>query len=78
LYAQCDTILAAGEPQELVVELRRPTHNGLSHSATDALTHVSTEELLLELRRRVIAPATDAWDDRDGGLDPHADWPEQG
>ena len=42
----------------------------------NALSQVSTEELLLELRRRIIAPATDApssWDDWDG-LDPHGDW----
>jgi hypothetical protein len=42
---------------------------------------VPTEELLLELRRRIIAPRDtrhDTWDDWDGGLDPHGDWPEQG
>ena len=42
---------------------------------------VSTEELLLELRRRIIAPRNrrdDTWDDWGGGLDPHGDWPEQG
>ena len=75
-----DTILAGGEPQETVVELRRPTHNPLSHTATDALSRASTEGLLLELRRRIIAPRNrrhDSWDDW-GGLDPHGDWPEQG
>ena len=38
------------------------------------------EELLLELRRRIIAPRpqpSDAWDDG-GSLDPHGDWPRQG
>ena len=46
----------------------------------NALSQVSTEELLLELRRRIIAPrerrhnTQDDWD----GLDPHGDWPEQG
>jgi hypothetical protein len=41
---------------------------------------VATEELLLELRRRIIAPrerrhnTRDDWD----GLDPHGDWPEEG
>ena len=75
-----DTILAGGEPTETVVELRRPTPNPLSHTSTDALSRASTEELLLELRRRTIAPRTrrhDTWDDW-GGLDPHGDWPEQG
>jgi hypothetical protein len=38
---------------------------------------VSTEELLLELRRRIIT-RHDTWDDWDGGLDPHGDWPEEG
>ena len=56
-----DTILAGGEPKELVVKLRRPTPAPPSHAyTTDALSRASTEELLLELRRRIIAPATDA------------------
>ena len=45
------------------------------------LSQVSTEELLLELRRRIIAPRDtrpEKWDDWDGGLDLHGDWPEQG
>ena len=61
-----DTILAGGEPQETVVELRRTTHNPLSHTATEALSRASTEELLLELRRRIIAPRDrrhETWDD---------------
>ena len=41
-----DTILAGGEPQELVVKLRRATPNRLSRAATDALSRASTEELL--------------------------------
>jgi hypothetical protein len=76
-----DTILAGGEPKELVVELRRTTHNPLSHASTEALSHAPTEELLLELRRRIIAPRErrhETWDDWDGGPDPHGDWPEEG
>ena len=77
-----DTILAGGEPKETVVELRRTTPNPLSPTPpTDALSRASTEELLLELRRRIIAPRNrrhESWDDWDGGLDPHGDWPEQG
>ena len=76
-----DTILAGGEPTELVVELRRTTPHPLSHTATDALSRASTEELLLELRRRIIAPHNrrhDTWDDWDSGLNPHGDWPEEG
>ena len=75
-----DTILAGGEPKETVVELRRPTSASLAHTATEAPSRASTEELLLELRRRIIAPRntrSDTWDDRDG-LDPHGDWPEHG
>ena len=75
-----DTILAGGEPQELVVKQRRPTHHRLSHTATEAPSRASTEELLLELRRRIIAPRDrrhDTWDDWDSGLNPRGDWPEQ-
>ena len=66
-----DTILAGGEPKETVVELRRTTPTPLSHTATDALSRASTEELLLELRRRIIAPHNrrpESWDDGGGGL----------
>jgi len=77
-----DTILAGGDPKELVVTLRRDSPEPRYHSyTTDALSRASTEELLLELRRRIIAPRDrryDTWDDRGGGLDPHGDWPEQG
>ena len=50
----------------------RPTPNALSQA--------STEELLLELRRRIITPreAREVWDDWDGGLDPDGDWPAHG
>ena len=82
-----DAILAGGEPKELVVELRRSATNAPSQgyalrpTNANALSLVSTEELLLELRRRIIAPCErrhDAWDDWDGGLDPRGDWPEEG
>ena len=76
-----DTILAGGEPKETVTELRRPTPAPVSHATIDALSRASTEELLLELRRRIIAPRQrrrETWDDWGGGLDPHADWPEEG
>ena len=90
-----DTILAGGEPKELVVELRRNNPNprpqayALRTTNLNALSQVSTEELLLELRRRIIRSRErryDTWDDRDGidsrgdwnSLDPHGDWPEQG
>ena len=65
-----DTILAGGESKELVPTLRRTNPN-----------EVPTEELLVELRRRIIAPRDrrhNSWDDWDGGLDPHGDWPEHG
>ena len=81
-----DTILAGGEPNELAPTLRRsnptPASQGYALRPTNpnALSQVSTEELLLELRRRIIAPrerrhnTQDDWD----GLDPHGDWPEEG
>jgi hypothetical protein len=74
-----DTILAGGEPKELVVELRPPAPAHLSHAPTDALSCASTEELLLELRRRVIRPRErryDTWHDRDG-LDSQGDWTDE-
>ena len=61
-----DTILAGGEPQELVVKQRRPNPNPLARTATEAPSRASTEELLLELRRRIIAPRNrrpESWDD---------------
>ena len=82
-----DTILAGGEPKELVVELRRPSPSAPSQGYAlrptnpNALSQVSTEELLLELRRRIIAPRErrrDTWDDLDGGLDSQGYWPEEG
>jgi hypothetical protein len=76
-----DTILAGGEPTETVVELRRTTHKPVSHVPTGAASRASTEELLLELPRRIIAPRDtrpESWDDWGGGLDPHGDWPEEG
>jgi hypothetical protein len=81
-----DTILAGGEPKELVVELRRSNPNtppqgyALRPTNPNALSQVSTEELLLELRRRIIAPRDrrpESWDDWDG-LGPQGDWPKQG
>ena len=85
-----DTILAGGEPKELVVKLRRdgpePRYRAYT---TDALSRASTEELLLELRRRIIRPRErrhDTWDDWDGrdsrgdwdALDSRGDWPDEG
>jgi hypothetical protein len=76
-----DTILTGGDPQETVVELARPDPNRLSHTATDALSRAATEELLLELRRRIIGSRDrrhEGWNDWDDGLDPHGDWPRGG
>jgi hypothetical protein len=73
-----------------IVQGERPRHFQQAHGGTEwfgqaaatpsVLSHASTEELLLELRRRNIAPRDrchETWDDW-GGLDPHGDWPEQG
>ena len=82
-----DTIMAGGEPTELVSTRRRSNPNpppqgyALRPTNPNDLSQVSTEELLLELRRRIIAPRDrrpENWDDWDGGLDPQGDWPEQG
>ena len=82
-----DTILAGGEPNEVVPTLRPNNTNAPSQgyrlrpTNPNALSQVSTEELLLELRRRIILPRDrrhETWDDWGGGLDPHGDWPEQG
>ncbi len=75
-----DTILAGGEPKELVVKLHRDGPEPRHHptSPFDALSCASTEELLLELRRRIIRPRDrrsskpDEWDD---GLDAQGSWP---
>ena len=81
-----DTILAGGEPTETVVDLRRSNTNAPSQgyalrpTNANALSQVSTMELLLELRRRIIAPRDrrhESWDDWDDGLDPQGDWPEE-
>jgi hypothetical protein len=74
-----DTILAGGEPKELVVKPRRPAPAPLPHASIDALSRASTEELLLELRRRIIRPRErryETWDDWDSfdGLDSRGDW----
>jgi len=64
-----DTIVAGGEPNELVVKLRRGAPDRLSQPAADALSRASTEELLLELRRRIIRTRErrrETWNDRDG------------
>ena len=65
-----DTILAGGEPQELVATRAAPPRPArdtrCAHTTTNAPSHASTEELLLELRRRIIAPRNrrpDTWDD---------------
>ena len=82
-----DTILAGGEPTETVVELHRtpPTTAtqgyALRPTNPNTLSQASTEELLLELRRRIIAPRDrrhNTWDDWDGGLEPRGGWPQEG
>ncbi len=82
-----DTILSGGDPNEVVSTLHRSKPNtpspgyALRSTNPNALSHVPTEELLLELRRRIVAPRDrrrDTWDDFDGGLDPQGDWPDEG
>ena len=74
-----DTILAGGEPKELVMNQRQTSHRTLSDSGTEVVSRTSTEELLLELRRRIIRPRdkrNETWDDWDG-LKPRG-WTEEG
>jgi hypothetical protein len=77
-----DTILAGGEPKELVVKLRPNTLAPRTHAYTsDALSRASTEELLLELRRRIVHPRDrrrETWNDWDDGLDAQGYWPDEG
>ena len=82
-----DTILAGGEPKELVVHTApghptaRPRDTRCARPTPTPCRSASTEELLLELRRRIIAPRDrrrETWDDWDGGLDPDGDWPAHG
>jgi hypothetical protein len=64
-----DIILAGGEAKEPVMNLRQTSHRTLSDSGTEVVSRTSTEELLLELRRRIIRPRDrrhDTWDDGDG------------
>ena len=62
-----------------MVELRRPTHNPLAHTTAEAPSRASTEELLLELRRRIIAPHNRRPEaGTTGGPEPRGDWPDQG
>jgi hypothetical protein len=83
-----DAILGGGEPRELVVKLRPTTPTPRRHAyTTEALSHMSTEELLMsseellmELRRRIIRPRTrhhEMFGDWDG-LDSRGEWPEEG
>jgi hypothetical protein len=71
-----DTILGGGEPKKLVATLRRaspaPRYDPFT---SDALSLASTEELLLELRRRIIRPRDRRRDTRDDwdGLDSRGD-----
>ena len=65
-----DSILAGGEPIEKVVKPRRDSAEPRYDSLTsDALSRTLTEELLLELRRRIIRPRDrrrETWDGSDG------------
>jgi hypothetical protein len=76
-----DTILAGGEPKEMMVTLRRDSPEPPYHSfTTDALSRASTEELLLELRRRIIRRRErrrETWDDWEG-LDSRGDSADEG
>jgi hypothetical protein len=75
-----DTILAGGEPKELAVEPRPTRPNTLTRTRAEVVCSAPTEELLLELRRRIIRPRErrrDTWDDWES-LDSRGDWPEQG
>jgi len=73
-----DNILGGGDPIELVVKQRpTPTHRAHGYTGatfgdnSDALSRAPTEDLLLELRRRIVRSRPrrrDTWDDWDDGL----------
>jgi hypothetical protein len=68
-----DTILAGGEPNKLVVA-REPF-------TADTLSRASTDELLLELRRRIIRPRDgrrEKWDYWENSLEAPDNWSEEG
>ena len=82
-----DTILAGGEPQELVVQAapEQPTtpcpRIPLRPTNANALSQRPPRSCCWSYDAASSPPATDAaksWDDWDGGLDPHGDWPEEG
>ena len=55
-----DTILTGGDPQETVVELRRPDPNRLSHTATEALSAPPPRNYWLSCDAASFPPAPDA------------------
>ena len=82
-----DTILAGGEPKEVVPTLRRTNPNAPSQGYAlrptnpNALSQASTEELAARTTTAHHRPPRQTPRDlgRLGrGLDPHGDWPEQG
>ena len=71
-----DTILADGDPKTPWSSSAAPPQPASPHRHR-APSCASTEELLLELRRRIIAPRNrrpESWD----GLDPDGDWAQEG
>ena len=55
-----DTILAGGEPQELVVKQRRTTHHPLAHTATEAPPAPPPRSCCWSYGAASSPPATDA------------------
>ena len=82
-----DTILSGGDPKELIVKSHRTSPASRPRAIIEALSHASTEELLLELRRRIRPrergpESWDDWDSRDPPsdadyLDSQGYWPEE-
>ena len=77
-----DTILAGGEPEELVVELRRPDPQPACPAPPPKPPPAPPpRSCCWSYDAASSPPATrrhDTWDDWGGGLDPHGDWPEEG
>ena len=57
-----DNIPTGGQPKELMVEGRQTRPNPLSSTGTEDVSLAPTEELLRELRRRIVSPR-DTWDE---------------
>ena len=74
-----ETILAGGEPEEIVTELRRPTSAPVPHASTDVLSRAPPKNCCWSYGAASSPPAPDATKPgtTGDGLDAQGDWTEQ-